>query len=212
MTTEAAGRRRSQEERSAATRERILDATVECLMTYGYAGTTTPRVAETAGLTRGAQVHHFGSKNDLIIAAVQHLATKLVAAAVPRFVGVMTSDDPLGTILDLLWDIHSGPIFVPIVELWVAGRTDPTLRDEVARFEDIVVTAILGTAAKVVPVEIHEPMLDFMYTAMDALRGILLSSFVESDPTRARRRWERASTALRRIADPAIVNWRANDR
>lgn len=212
MTTEAAGRRRSQEERSAATRERILDATIECLVTYGYAGTTTPRVAETAGLTRGAQVHHFGSKNDLIIAAVQHLATKLVAAAVPRFVGVMTSHDPLGTILDLLWDIHSGPIFVPIVELWVAGRTDPTLRDEVARFEDIVVTAILGTAAKVVPAEIHEPMLDFMYTAMDALRGILLSSFVESDPMRARRRWERASAALRRIADPAIVNWRADGR
>ena len=211
MTTEAAGRRRSQEERSAATRERILDATVECLVTYGYAGTTTPRVAEIAGLTRGAQVHHFGSKNDLIIAAVQHLATKLVAAAVPRFVGgLMTSDDPLGAMLDLLWDIHGGPIFVPVVELWVAGRTDPTLRDEVARFEDIAVSAILGTAAEVVPVEIHEPMLDFMYTAMDALRGILLSSFVESDPTRARRRWERASTSLRRIADPAIVNWRTN--
>lgn len=112
--------RGSQEERSAATRERVLDATVECLVISRYARTTAPRVAEIAGLTRAAQVHHFGSKNDPIIAAVHHLATKLVAAAVPRFSGVMTSDDSLGTILDLLGDIHSGPSFVPIVELWVA--------------------------------------------------------------------------------------------
>lgn len=46
---------------------------------------------------------------------------------------------------------------------------------------------------------------------MDALRGIPLSSFAESDPTRARHGWERASAAWRRIADPTIVNWRSND-
>ncbi|MGC1150849.1 MAG: TetR/AcrR family transcriptional regulator, partial [Mycobacterium sp.] len=38
--------RRTQAERSAAMRTRLLDATIECLVSYGYAGTTTPRVAE----------------------------------------------------------------------------------------------------------------------------------------------------------------------
>ncbi|MBY0440657.1 MAG: TetR family transcriptional regulator, partial [Mycobacteriaceae bacterium] len=52
-TLESGTVRRTQAERSAATRIRLLDATVDCLATYGYAGTTTPRVAELAGLTRG---------------------------------------------------------------------------------------------------------------------------------------------------------------
>ncbi|MGA8126368.1 MAG: helix-turn-helix domain-containing protein, partial [Mycobacterium sp.] len=56
--------RRTQAERSAAMRTRLLDATIECLVSYGYAGTTTPRVAERAGVTRGAQIHHFRSKED----------------------------------------------------------------------------------------------------------------------------------------------------
>jgi hypothetical protein len=45
---------------------------------------------------------------------------------------------------------------------------------------------------------------------MDALRGILISSYVDSDPARARRRWNRAATNLRRIADPALEDWAAN--
>ncbi|MDT5024109.1 MAG: hypothetical protein QOE61_535, partial [Micromonosporaceae bacterium] len=63
MTTTSTAKkaRRTQEQRSAEMRVRLLDATIECLVEYGYAGTTTPRVAEKAGVTRGAQVHHFPS-------------------------------------------------------------------------------------------------------------------------------------------------------
>jgi AcrR family transcriptional regulator len=80
--TIAARPRRTQEQRSAQMRARLLDATIECLVKYGYAGTTTPRVAEMAGVTRGAQVHHFGSKNELVLAALKHLAAKRTAAGV----------------------------------------------------------------------------------------------------------------------------------
>lgn len=194
-------------------RTRLLDATIACLVEYGYAGTTTPRVAEMAGVTRGAQVHHFGSKNDLIMAALQHLTVKRIAAAVPQFGGGMrTAEDPLGAVLDLLWDVHSGPIFIPIVELWVAGRTDPVLGREVAKFESVGVSAMLAAVAEFVPAELNKSMVDFMYTAMDALRGILISSFVDADPSRARRRWERATVNLRRIADPSLTDWAATGR
>ena len=63
---------------------------------YGYNGTTTPRVAEMAGVTRGAQVHHFGSKNDLVIAALQHLAAKRAAAVVANVGDLTATDDPVG--------------------------------------------------------------------------------------------------------------------
>ena len=66
--------RRSQAERSAATREALLDATIDCLIEEGYASTTTSRVAERAGLSRGAHLHHFQTRNALVAAAVEQLA------------------------------------------------------------------------------------------------------------------------------------------
>lgn len=208
MTTQVPRQRRSQAQRSAETRARILESTIECLVKHGYAGTTMPRVAEMAGLTRGAQVHHFGSRDELMVAAVQYLATTRTAAAVPTFGGRITStDDPLDTILDIAWDIHSEAMFIPIVELWVAGRTDPALRGEVSKLETIVLTTLIGAVAEFVPAEIHRSMLEFMYMAMDVIRGILISSIVDPDPARARRRWDRARPGLRRSADTAITEW-----
>jgi AcrR family transcriptional regulator len=203
--------RRTQEQRSAETRARLLEATIECLVRYGYNGTTTPRVAEMAGVTRGAQVHHFGSKNDLVIAALQHLAAKRTAAVVGNVGALAAAEDPIGEVLDLLWEVHQGPMFIAAVELWVAGRTDPALRREVAKFESIVASNLMTAVGEFVPTEIHKPMLDFLYTAMDALRGIQVASFVDTDPFRARRRWDRAAASLRHIAEP-LVGERLGDR
>jgi AcrR family transcriptional regulator len=188
-------------------RARLLDATIECLVKYGYAGTTTPRVAEMAGVTRGAQVHHFGSKNELVLAAMKHLAAKRAAAGVAEVGDLAVSDDPLGAILDLLWDLHQGSLFIASVELWVAGRTDPALGREVAKFESIVDKSLTAAVAQFLPEDLNKPMLDFLYTAMDALRGILIASSVDDDPDRARRRWNRAAVNLRRIADPRLLEW-----
>src|SRR3954471_9890606 len=69
----ASAARRTQEERSSATRGKILDAALACLASVGYGGTTTTIVAERAGGSRGAQLHHFPTRSALIGAAVQHL-------------------------------------------------------------------------------------------------------------------------------------------
>jgi AcrR family transcriptional regulator len=66
--------RRTQAQRSAEMRERLLDATISVLIEYGFAGTTTARVVEAAGVTKGAQLHHFPSKESLVVAAIDHLA------------------------------------------------------------------------------------------------------------------------------------------
>ena len=55
-------------------RQRLLDATVECLVEHGWSGTSTTLVSERAGVSRGAQLHHFPTKNDLVLAAVEHLS------------------------------------------------------------------------------------------------------------------------------------------
>ncbi|MEN4447108.1 TetR/AcrR family transcriptional regulator [Mycobacterium sp. SM3041] len=203
---EGPARRRTQAERSAAMRTRLLDATVECLVTYGYSGTTTQRVAEIAGVTRGAQVHHFRSKEDLVAAAVEHLAEQRVQAAIRDLGRVANTPDAVSMMLDYLWESHQGPIFVATLELWVAARTDRVLAEHIERVEPIVIGALIGALAQLVPDRAAQKELrDLSFTAMDALRGILLSSFVDRDMKRAKKRWDRVCAQLRGLLDEALV-------
>ncbi|MCV7067431.1 TetR/AcrR family transcriptional regulator [Mycolicibacterium farcinogenes] len=199
------GGRRTQAERSAAMRTRLLDATVECLVTYGYAGTTTQRVAEVAGVTRGAQVHHFRSKEDLVVAAIEHLAEQRAQAAVRDLGRVAANPDAASMVLDYLWESHQGPVFVATLELWVAARTDEVLAAQIERVEPIVTGALVGALAQLVPDRVAQKELrDLAYTAMDALRGILLSSFADRDPKRARKRWDRVCVHLRSMLSDTL--------
>ena len=143
--------RRTQAERSAAMRTRLLDATIECLVTYGYAGTTTPRVAELAGVTRGAQIHHFRSKEDLVVAAIEHLAQQRAQGAIREIGRVEASSDPVSMVLEFLWEAHQGPMFVATVELWVAARTDRVLAEHIERVEPLVNSTLISAIAQLVP-------------------------------------------------------------
>lgn len=197
--------RRTQAERSAAMRTRLLDATIECLVTYGYAGTTTPRIAELAGVTRGAQIHHFRSKEDLVVAAIEHLAQQRTQAAIRELGQIRTIPDPVATALDFLWEAHQGPMFIATVELWVAARTDRVLAQHIERVEAVVNGTLVAAIAQLMPGHpAQKEIRNVVYTAMDALRGILVASFVDQDTERARRRWERVCGHLRQIAADAI--------
>ena len=77
-------RRRTQEERRTATRGALLDATIDCLIEYGYGGVTTTRVVERAGVSRGAQVHHFPTKAVLVAEALRRLAARRAAENLQR--------------------------------------------------------------------------------------------------------------------------------
>lgn len=190
-------------------RTRLLDATVECLVSHGYSGTTTPRIAEMAGVTRGAQIHHFRSKEDLVVAAIEHLAQQRAQAAIRELGRLHDSPDPIAAVLDFLWEVHQGPLFVATMELWVAARTDRVLAQQIERVEPVVNSALIAAIAQVLP-EHPAPMelANVVYTAMDALRGILVASFVDQDSERARRRWGRACVHLRAIAAGV---WQAAD-
>lgn len=121
--------RRTQAERSAATRRLLLDATVDCLVEFGYTGTTTAAVAERAGLSRGAQLHHFGTRQRLIAAAVQHLADRRLDQVQERARRWVDDGARPRRALGLLAEALSGPLYAASLELWVAARVDPELRE-----------------------------------------------------------------------------------
>lgn len=197
--------RRTQEERSALTRAKLLDATVECLVEFGYASTTTQRVAAKAGVTRGAQVHHFPSKADLVIAAVHHLAVKRSEQAVSEFARILGRADAgdkqalLREGLDLMWQTHQGATFIATVELWVAARTDPELAQQMRGVEPVVTETVSLLNRSTFDADPKE-MRDFVLTAMDAIRGILLSGFADADDERHQRQWRRVREQLLRLA------------
>lgn len=127
--------RRTQEERSAETRARLLDATLECLIDVGYARTTTTMIADRAGVSRGAQVHHFPTKAALVLEAVAHLAARQADELRRRAAQLPAGGDRLSGLLDLVWERFSGPLFYAALELWVAARTDAELHDSLYEFE-----------------------------------------------------------------------------
>ncbi len=119
--------RRTHAERSAETRARLLDAAIECLIEEGYAAMSTTEVVARAGLSRGAQVHHFPHKVDLVEAAVQWLLVK-TAEDVNRTIAGLPADADRGeTVLALLWSAFQSPLFFAALELIVAARTDDAL-------------------------------------------------------------------------------------
>ena len=128
MTAPAAAQ---QQERSRATQRRLLDATVDCLVEFGWAGTTTTVIAERAGVSRGAQLHHYPTKAALVLAAVAHLAERR-GAEIRAEAATLPAQPPqkrVARVVDLLAAAFTGPLFVAALELWVAARTDPELRD-----------------------------------------------------------------------------------
>jgi AcrR family transcriptional regulator len=185
-------------------RRRLLDATVDCLVRYGYAGTTTTRVTELAGVTRGAQVHHFPTRADLVAAAVRHLAAKRAELAFEKIDGVRIAADPLDAALDLLWEVHQGPVLYATIEMWVAARTDPELREQLTKVEPAARASLMEFADAAFGDYATNPRFrHIMYTAMDAVRGILLMGLSDEDADLARR-WRRAKADLRVLIDAAM--------
>jgi AcrR family transcriptional regulator len=113
-----------QAQKSAATRARLIDATIRCIIRYGYSRTTTPRVAEEAGLSRGAMLHHFENGGALMQAAIAELHEKRLRAF--RRSADNTVHD-VSRLVRAYWKQVSGQTFTAFHELALAARTDRDL-------------------------------------------------------------------------------------
>ena len=191
-------RPKTQAERRAETRAALLNATIESLVTYGYAGTTTGRIAELAGVSRGAQTPYFRSRADLISAAVTHLSELRIAAVRDRFSGKNVSIEEG---LDALWEEHQGDAFDALLELWIASRTDDEMREHLITIERSVGVAIVReSAAALGPIADRPDFNDDMIYILATMRGlsIMRISHGVSDQALARR-WEEIRHRLAKI-------------
>src|SRR5260370_37985103 len=103
--------RRTQAERTAATRGALLDATFDSIVELGYGATTTTEVAHRAGVSLGALLHHFPTKAELLSAAVGHAFDRRLGEVRKAVAGLEPGADKLGAVLGLLWCMFSRPHF-----------------------------------------------------------------------------------------------------
>jgi AcrR family transcriptional regulator len=170
--------RRTQEQRSAAMRERLLEATVACLYERGYARTTTTEIVRRARVSRGAQLHHFPTKDELVITAVEHLFQKCRLEFRDAFDRLPPGSDTAPAAVDLLWGIISGPTFYAWLELIVAARTDARLRRTVHGLSRRLVEMIQRTFHDLFPgaqATVGDAAAAF---AFDVLQGVALDRMV----------------------------------
>jgi AcrR family transcriptional regulator len=125
----AAGQEGWQARKSAATRDQIISAAIRCIVELSYSRATTMKIAESAGLSRGATLHHFPSKMDIIRAAVDHLHEKRLQAFRRSIREIPPGADMVHLAVHSYWAHVNHPIYVAFIELSVAARTDPELRE-----------------------------------------------------------------------------------
>jgi len=182
--------RRTQAQRSASTREALLDATIESLVEEGYAATTTTRVTERAGVSRGAHLHHFQTRHALLSAAVERLSRRrheeLLAVAddlPPGRAGVAEG-------LDLLWAGYANPLFQGALSLWAHARTDPELRSHLEEVERDLDRQTLVIARRLFPEAARrEDFPRLVEMAAATMRGLSLLDTLHPGSTRNARQW-----------------------
>lgn len=182
--TQAPQARTPQGERSRAMRLRLMESTVECLVELGWAGTTATDVSRRAGVSRGAQLHHFPSKQALVVAAVGHLTERrrddmrLAAAELP-------SDGRTRAVLEILSQHFTSPVFFAALELWVAARTDAELRVSVGPLERRVGRETHAYAVELLGVdESAGDNRQLVQATLDMLRGLGLAASLSDDRKR----------------------------
>lgn len=174
-----------QRQRSESTRARLMTAAVESLAELGWAGTTTSVVAERAGMSRGAQLHHYPTRAELVVAAVEHLAAVRVAEIRREAARLPAGGHRTAAVLDMLARLYTGPLFHAALELWVAARTDPDLRPTVVALE-----ARFGREAHRLSVELlgaqesRPGVREAVQSTLDFVRGLGLAAVLTDDADR----------------------------
>ncbi len=166
-------------------RARLLEATVECLVEKGFAGTSTTLVSERAGVSRGAQLHHFPTKNDLVVAAVEHLTAVRGQELADAVQALPDGRQRTRAVLQVLGDHFTSPVFTAALELWVAARTDPALLAAVGPLENRVGRETHRLTVEVLGADETRPgVRELVQATLDLVRGLGLASTITADARR----------------------------
>ncbi|MTD53448.1 TetR/AcrR family transcriptional regulator [Amycolatopsis pithecellobii] len=177
--------REPQQERSRTTRRRLIDAAVTCLGEFGWNGTTVAIIAQRAGVSRGAAQHHFRTREDLVIAAVEYLGEAQVEQLRTRAAQLPQGQARLEAVVDLLLNLYTGPMFRTALHLWIAASTDEALRPVIVPLEARVGREAHRVALELLGVDEDRPgARELVQATLDLARGLGLANLLTDDARR----------------------------
>jgi AcrR family transcriptional regulator len=180
--------REPQQDRSRATRKRLLEAAIECLAELGWTGTTVLVVAERAGVSRGAAQHHFPTREDLVTAAVEYVAEERTARLRDHLADLPAGPGRTQAVIDLIDRMYTGPLFRAALQLWVAASSDEQLRARVVPLEAHVGRETHRVALELLGVDESTPgVREIVQGTLDMARGLGLANLLTDDSKRRKR-------------------------
>ncbi|TYB41709.1 TetR/AcrR family transcriptional regulator [Actinomadura chibensis] len=187
MTAQALPRE-PQQDRSRATRRRLLEAAIDCLASVGWAGTTVTVVAERAGVSRGAAQHHFRTREELVTAAVEY-GSEVRMARMREHLDALAGRRP--STLDVvtrLGEMYTSPLFRAALQLWVAAASDEQLRARVVPLEARVGREAHRLTVEALGADESVPgVRETVQATLDLVRGLGLADLLTDDSSRRTR-------------------------
>jgi AcrR family transcriptional regulator len=186
MTTAPA--RQPQQDRSRATRARLLEAAITCLAEQGYQASTVAVVAEHAGVSRGAAQHHFPTREALFTAALEHVAIER-GIQLQREVEAIPGQSPsTADVVDLIFTLFTGAFFRAALSLWVAAAAEPALREQIVPLEARIGREVHRVVVRLLDVDEELPgVRETVQATLDLARGLGLANLLTDDSRRRRR-------------------------
>lgn len=172
--------RRRNVDRSAATRQQILEATIRCLRTGGYNAVTNARVAELAGVSCGALMHHFPNRQSLLVATVEYGYTKLRAYRQKKLEQFAPGLERFRGLMDIAWETAQLPESLAMNEIRIGSRSDPELARAVTPIMSQVADdygRFLGKHVRAAGLVPDQEMRGLFATMAMALRSLAIDRF-----------------------------------
>lgn len=183
--------RRSQAERTASMRARLIDAAIVCLDRLGYSATTLSTIAEEAGVSRGGMLHQFPSKVDLMLAVVAYASGADERAPPPQPEDAFPDKRAFFmSLTDVVWKAQTTPAVMAKLEIMVAARSDKVLAEKLpAMFNEIEHRRVdsMWARAQVLGIKNREAIEAMVSLHMAAMRGLSIELLLTDDPARVER-------------------------
>lgn len=197
--------RRSQAERSAETSAKLIAATIATLHEKGYAATSTTLVAQLAGVSRGAMLHHYPTKVHLIAATVLAIYDSDIAAYQKTLADVGDRHDWLDRLIDTAWSCFRSPGGIAQTEVWMAARSDPDLAAAVLPVHDTIVRQSVLGVKMVLKGSVIDPELSanhILTYMVSALRGLSLQQVLGTSESELQSGVNLVKATMRTIMTP----------
>ncbi|MBF6334554.1 TetR/AcrR family transcriptional regulator [Nocardia abscessus] len=188
------------QDRSRATRQRLLEATIDCLAEMGWAAATVAVVAERAGVSRGAAQHHFPTREDLITAALEYMFDTRSGQAVQEAETLVELGDGIArteAVVAGLVESYTSPLFKAALQVWTHAAADPVLRERIVPLEARFGRASHRRAVEALRVDDSDPVAHHLVQAtLDMARGLGLADVLTDDSARRKRIVEQWAATL----------------